>query len=80
MGASILLLVVILAVGALIISAVASWLRSVMLWYWRVDEGIGLLREIRDELRQLNSSADDSAGADVLKFPRKELLDRFEPR
>jgi hypothetical protein len=29
-------------------------LRYVMCWYWRVNEGIILLTEIRDELKKFN--------------------------
>jgi hypothetical protein len=30
-------------------------LRHVMCWYWKVNEGIALLTEIRDELKKFNT-------------------------
>lgn len=71
---------VVLVVALLVVSAIASWLRSVALWYWRVSEGIDLLREIRDELRELNSRGDEGVVGEVLKFPRRESREGAEPR
>ncbi|WP_143037209.1 hypothetical protein [Paraburkholderia tuberum] len=71
---------VVLATAVLVLSAIASWLRSVTLWYWRVNEGIDLLREIRDELRELNSRGDEDVVGEVLKFPRRASRGGTEPR
>jgi hypothetical protein len=75
-----MLLLVILVVGVAILVAIAKWLRAVTLWYWRVDEGIELLQEIRDELRELNSRAGKDGDSAVLEFPRRTTLGRIEPR
>jgi hypothetical protein len=73
-------LLLLLVVGVAILVAIARWIRAVALWYWRVDEGIDLLQEIRDELRELNRRADRGDGGDVLEFPRRATRDRIEPR
>lgn len=45
-------------IGAVIVFGAALGIflaiRAVMLWYWRVDEQIALLRDIRDSLKTLS--------------------------
>jgi len=75
-----ILLLALIGIGGLILMAIAKWLRAVALWYWRVDEGIALLAEIRDELRDLNERMDRGASAEVFTFPRQAGEGRIEPR
>jgi len=75
-----ILLLALVGIGGLILMAIAKWLRAVALWYWRVDEGIALLAEIRDELRDLNDRMDRGGSAEVFTFPRQAGEGRIEPR
>lgn len=49
------LIIVGLATGIVIILVALTLMRKVVLWYYRIDDRIKLMEEIRDELKRLNS-------------------------
>ncbi|WP_269501071.1 hypothetical protein [Burkholderia sp. IMCC1007] len=67
-----------LAVAVVIGILVFLALREGILWYWKIDEAVQLLREIRDELkaRRMVSISDDPA--QLLRF-RSDMGDKVEP-
>ncbi|MCA8260840.1 hypothetical protein LGM79_09960 [Burkholderia multivorans] len=67
-------LLVAAVIGVLIFLA----LREGMLWYWKIDEAIQLLREIRDELRARELRT-DAVPSQLLRF-REVADEKTEPR
>jgi len=52
--------------GSLLIAVLVFLMfREVLCWYWKINEGLGLLREIRDGLETLNRAPAAAAGPDA---------------
>lgn len=69
-----------LAVAVVVALVIFLALREGILWYWKIDESIQLLREIRDELRILNKGSINEPVASLIKFRSDSDQDRAEPR
>ncbi|HDR8944292.1 TPA: hypothetical protein QDA71_001272 [Burkholderia vietnamiensis] len=69
-----------LAVAVVVALVLFLALREGILWYWKIDESIQLLREIRDELRIQNKGAINESVGSLMKFRSNGDQDRAEPR
>ncbi|SEI41888.1 hypothetical protein [Paraburkholderia diazotrophica] len=72
--------VLLVVIGYFALRELAMWIRAAVLWYWKVDETVALLADIRDELRALNArQARESGNGRVTQLRVSDSDGRFEP-